>query len=126
MVGIPHLENIPAPTVEELVDLIFEIDKDPERRGTELAQRLYRILLWELGQHLVWPQQVVDLFRWAVFSRGIKTVGWEKAGQWAAERLAGSPWEGGPHAMEASYKKVQRSLPPEHKRPLTHRPQRSL
>jgi hypothetical protein len=121
--GVQHLKNVPAPTVEELVDLIIEIDKDPEKRETELAQRLYRVLLWELGQHLGrWPQQVVDLFRWATFTKGVQKVGYGKADTWAAAALKGSPWEGSAATIKTSYKKFQGRLSFEHRRPRTYRP----
>jgi len=119
--------NTVAPAVHELINMLFAVEERAAQLGPELTDQLIGLIMWELRQQLIWPQSIVDLFRWATFSKGIKAAGWEGAGTWAAERLAGSPWEGGPHAMEASYKKVQRSLPSEHKRPLTHRPpQRSL
>ena len=113
--------DIPAPAVHELINMFFAVEERAGQLGAELTQQLDRLILWELGQQLVWPQPIVDLFRWATYCKGIKAVGWDGAGVWAAERLAGSPWEGGAHAMKASYKKVQHSLPPEHNRPVTHR-----
>lgn|SRR5262249_223250 len=111
--------DVPAPEIHELINLYIAVDERKEQLGEELAERLERLILWEMKQQLVWPQPLVDLFRYATFYKGTEEVGYSKAGQWAADRLKGSPWEASAHTMEASYKKVQRSL---HRRPRTYRP----
>ena len=60
----------------------------------------------------------IHRLRWAVACESIERVGWDAAFEDASERLVGSPAAGGPDTIEASYKSIQRTLPPEqrHKR----------
>jgi hypothetical protein len=114
--------DVPEPTIPGQIDLLGAVNNHINRPlGKELAERLMEHILWGLSQQFP-SQSIIDLFRYHVFSRGIKTVGWKKAGEWAAERLKGSPWEGSAHTIQTAYTKFQRNLPPEHRRPRTYRP----
>jgi hypothetical protein len=122
-------EPFRAPTKEELFDLLGKIGQSP--MDEELRWRLTKLLTWLLwGEQILTPRGMaskdfIEHMRYTAFCQGIAAVGYSKAGAWAANHLKGMPAEGGPHAMEDAYKKIQRGLPPEQRRPLTYRPNRT-
>lgn len=70
-----------------------------------------------------WTRRQIHWVRWFYVCEGFDlNKGWGGAFDHAAQVLGGSAAEGGPDAMETSYKTIQRNLPPDKRRPLTWRP----
>jgi hypothetical protein len=141
--GLLELRPVPDPNktadLLSLLDLIAQVDRQPMEEGlrSRLMERLVSLVPRPQGAPtfrqvgLLWgdkrlslegvPKELttLDLVRASVFHQGIDTANYSKAGEWAAKRLKGTSWEGSPRMMKVAYEKVQRALPPEHRRPRT-------
>jgi hypothetical protein len=141
--GFLELRPIPDPNktadLLDLLDLIAQVDRQPLEEGlrSRLMERLVSLvprpqgaptfrqvgLLWgdkRLFLEVV-PKELttLDLARASVFHQGINAESYSKAGEWAAKQSKGMFWEGSARMMKEAYGKVQRALPPEHRRPQT-------
>jgi hypothetical protein len=141
-----------APTIEELRDLLSQLDRLPKRSGgrryldDKLFQQLGRFFTRQLrrewimsmseyphrridrvrldGKEVLLRKEVTsfDIARANMFDRGVKAVGYAKAGAWAAEQCRGMPWgDRGAETFRKADEKFQKALPKEFRRKRTHR-----
>jgi hypothetical protein len=146
-------EGARAPTIEELHDLLSQLDRLPKRSGgrryldDKLFQQLGRFFMRQLRREWImsmseYPHRRIDrvrldgkevllrkemtsfdIARANMFDRGVKTVGYTKAGGWAVEQCKGFglPWEGGAETFRKADEKFQKALPKELRRKRTYR-----
>jgi hypothetical protein len=139
--GFLELRPIPDPNktadLLDLLDLIAQVQPLEEGLRSRLMKRLVPSVPRPQGVPtfrqvgLLWgnnrlslegvPKELTsrDLMRASVFHQGIDAESYSKAGAWAAKQSKGTSWEGSARMMKMAYEKVQRALPPEHRRPRT-------
>jgi hypothetical protein len=118
-------EGLRPPDIFELAELrVAILCKHVCEVGALLGESRFRTLMrlidWQ--RHQLSPpqpldQDFIDTVRWRVFRDGINKVGWDAAGDYAADQLkdsnfeAGhSPFAAGPDMMQKSYQNIQRQL----------------
>jgi hypothetical protein len=88
-----------------------------------LPDWLYTALQALLTERLSQPPPI-NWTRWnlVLALRDVSNLTWEETYQRASELLEGTPAQGTPDAIRKSYEAIERSLPPDRKRPRTYRP----
>jgi hypothetical protein len=118
-----------VPTIDELMAVLDHAvaigEEDPE-----LSRILYRMAAWFTMQtKLLWSPDAKDRWRhlevWRAWDDG---VSYEQVFQTVSDKLSdlNHPAAAKADQIEKSYKTIQAALPPEQRRPRTHRPQRPV
>jgi hypothetical protein len=120
-----RIEELHAPTQDELKDLHRELlewrNAQPEAMPPQLWDRIGKLIEWQMLPSLQWTQERKDRLRWRYVHMAIARVGWEKAFDWASDRLKRTPVAAGHRMMRTSYERYERGLPPEKRRTRTYR-----
>jgi hypothetical protein len=121
------IEGAPL-TLNELNYLRFDLMKWQKARPDAMPPQLYSRLINNIDWQLIqFPrsQKDKDQTRWFYVDRGLaRGLRWVDDGvyEFASKALKGTPAEGSPRTMKESYQKIQKSLPPEKRKPKTYRP----
>jgi hypothetical protein len=105
-------------SLHELIEM-----SDGLRAQVELLWKVENLINWEVMKHK-WTQEEKDWFRHREVCKSLDAgKGWPGSFEDASNRIPKDhPAWGEPGTMETGYKAHEKTLPPEHRRPLTHRP----
>jgi hypothetical protein len=108
--------------VDDLLDLLLDLMSHAEKLPPDLYLKLRRHLERQVLQQR-WTQERKDLLRWSFVCEGLNLgKGWDGgAYEYASEALHGHPAGAGPDMMGKSYKRVQKKLTSERRRPRTYK-----
>lgn len=121
-----HLEEVHAPTKDDLKDLFQELMKwrkaQPEAMPPQLWDKLNKYIRWHMLPLVQWTQEQKDRVRWEYVCKGLaRGLGWDGVFECASDALKGTQADAGPDMMKTSYQKIQKRLPTEKRRPRTYR-----
>jgi hypothetical protein len=112
------------PTSDELWRLLRDLGPYARNMPIELWDRLQDFIAGTAVRQ-GFSMEKIDHLRWQIVRfEEMPRVGWERSFAAASEKLAGTPAEGGERAMQESYERIEDELPPELRRPHTHRRKR--
>jgi hypothetical protein len=111
-------------TADELRHLLMDLMPYAHRMPAALWYRLQDLIVGAIVREGL-SMEEIHWWRWKVVRAAMELVGWERSFVAASEKLAGSIFEGGERAMQESYERIERTLPPE-QAPTAHPPRASL
>jgi hypothetical protein len=97
--------------------------KQPAAMSPQLWDKLINHIRWQVLPLFQWTQDEKDQLRWKCL-RWTLDHGhpWGAAEEEASKLLRGTQAEARPETVKVSYQKIEKSLPPEKRRPRTYRP----
>ena len=102
-------------TAGELYDLLHDLAQYAQEMPPQLWDRVRWLIMGQIVKKGISMKDIHSM-RWIAACESIERVGWDAAFEDASERLVDTPAAGGPDTIEASYKSIQNTLPPELRR----------